>query len=123
MDELLSNYNKSIVNVSELKNKVRKSLQSYEKKESESKKRGKAPKEPDEDGWITVRHKKGRDPTKTIAMKERNKKKIKKNKKVLNFYAFEIRESKLKRHQELLEKFEEDKKRLAKMRSQRKFKI
>lgn len=118
MDDLLKKYNESIVDVEELKKKVKKKLSKYESSLKETKK---PTYEEQEDGWITVHHKGGRDPTKKHALK--SKKKRRKTEKLLNFYAFEVKESKLKKHKELLEKFEEDKKRLANMRSQRKFKL
>lgn len=116
MDELLKQYNKSIVDVVELKKKVKRKLDNYEKRQKEAKKPSR---EEEDDGWIKVHSKRGREPKKH----SKSKKKIRKTEKLLNFYAFEIKESKLKKHKELLEKFEEDKKRLAKMREQRKFKL
>lgn len=117
MEDLLQKYNESIVDVKALKKKVKKKLDQYEQSVKEAKK---PTHEEQDDGWITVHHKGGRDPTKKHSKKT---KKGKKTEKLLNFYAFEVKESKLKKHKELLEKFEEDKKRLAKMREQRKFKL
>lgn len=119
MDNLLQEYNKSIINVSQLKKKVKKKLAKYEANQKAAKQ--KPTHEEQEDGWITVHHRGGRDPSKKHAAKSRRK--AKKSEKLLNFYAFEVKESKLKKHKELLEKFEEDKRRLAKMRDQRKFKL
>lgn len=113
MEEILKQYNKSVGDVAKMKKKVKKI-------ESRSKETSKPTSyEEDDDGWITVRYKGGRDPTK----KHAKIKKKKKDEKLVNFYTFEVKEAKLKKHKELLEKFEEDKKRLAKMRAQRKFKI
>lgn len=117
MDDLLKKYNSSIVDVAKLKKRVKKKLAQYEQDQKEAKKPSH---EEQDDGWITVHHKGGRDPTKKHT---KNKKKNRKTEKLLNFYAFEVKESKLKKHKELLEKFEEDKRRLAKMREQRKFKL
>lgn len=119
MDKLLKKYNDSVVDVVDLKKKVKKKLDVYETKMKEAKK---PTYEEQDDGWITVHHKGGRDPTKKHSAKLKKNKK-RKDDKVINFYAFEVKESKLKKHKELLERFEEDKKRLAKMREQRKFKI
>ena len=118
MEDLLKQYNKSIVDVVELKKKVKKKLDNYETSLKEAKK---STHEEQDDGWTTVHHKGGRDPTKKHSLK--SKKKRRQTEKLLNFYAFEVKESKLKKHKELLEKYEEDKKRLAKMREQRKFKL
>lgn len=116
MEDLLKQYNQTIVDTVELKRKVRKRLEKYETSLKEAKKPSR---EEQSDGWITVRHKSGRDATK----KHSKGKKRRKVEKLVNFYAFEVKESKLKKHKELLEKFEEDKRRLAKMREQRKFKL
>lgn len=116
MEDLLKEYNNSIVDVVELKKTVKKKLDNYETSLKEAKKPSY---EEQEDGWTVVHHKKGRD----LTRKRSKKHKTSKEKKLLNFYAFEVKESKLKKHRELLEKFEEDKKRLAKMREQRKFKL
>lgn len=117
MEDILKNYNQSIVDVHNLKKKVKKKLAQYETSVKEANKKPKY--EDQDDGWITVHHKGGRDPTK----KHTKNKKKRKTEKLINFYAFEVKESKLKKHKELLEKFEEDKRRLAKMREQRKFKL
>lgn len=118
MEDILRNYNQSIVDVHNLKKKVKKKLAQYETSIKEANK--KPTHEDQDDGWITVHHKGGRDPTKKHSKKNKGKRKTEK---LINFYAFEVKESKLKKHKELLEKFEEDKKRLAKMREQRKFKL
>ena len=111
MEKILQKYNQSVVDPVKLKKKI--------KKLEQSKKEPPKPTtyEQNDDGWTTVHYKGGRDPTKKI------RKKKKEAEKLVNFYAFEVKEAKLKKHKELLEKFEEDKKRIAKMREQRKFKI
>lgn len=122
MELFIQEYNNSIVNIEQLKKEISQTLEQYETRSRELKDRLKAPVEPDEDGWITVRSKKGKDPTKRAIVKDKAKKlKKEKKDKLLNFYSFEIRESKLKQLQELRDKFEEDKKRLAAMRASRKF--
>lgn len=118
MDDLLKQYNNSIVDVQDLKKEVKKKLDKYDAIQKEEKKKSY---EEQDDGWIKVQHKGRRDPTKKY-LKGR-KKKNRKTEKLIHFYTFEVKESKLKKHQELLEKFEEDKRRLAKMREQRKFKL
>lgn len=119
MEKLLEKYNDSVVtDVKQLKKRVKKKLDKYELKMKEDKK---PTYQEQDDGWITVHHKGGRDPTKKHTKGKRSK--TRKTEKLINFYTFEVQESKLKKHKELLEKFEEDKKRLAKMREQRKFKI
>lgn len=121
MDKLLKKYNSSIADVNSLKKEVKKKLDKYDASQKEAKKQSH---EEQEDGWIKVHNKGSRDPTKKFVKGKKVKKnRKKKNENLLNFYAFEVREAKLKKHKELLEKFEEDKRRLAKMREQRKFKI
>lgn len=119
MDQILKKYNKSVGDAAKMKKRV--------KKTQAAKKEASKPSSyvEDEDGWITVHYKGGRDPTKKHSNKSCKKKGKNKEggEKLINFYAFEVKEAKLKKHKELLEKFEEDKRRLAKMREQRKFKI
>lgn len=113
MDQLLKQYNKSIVDVVELKKQVKKKLDKYENSLKEAKKPSH---EEQDDGWIKVHHKGSRgDPKK--------RKKKKDDKTLLNFYAFQVKEGHIKKYKELLEKFEDDKRRLAKMREQRKFRL
>lgn len=111
MDQILEQYNKSIGYVEKLKKKVKKVRESQPVKEK------KPSYEEAEDGWIKVNHKRQ---DKKVPRKKKSKRK---EERLVNFYAFEVKEAKLKKHQELLAKFEEDKKRLMKMREQRKFKI
>lgn len=117
MEDLLKQYNSSILDVNHVKEKVEKKLNQYETSLKEAKK---PTHDEQDDGWITVHNRGSRDPTKKHS---KRKKKTRKTEKLLNFYTFEIKESKLKKHKELLEKFEEDKRRLAKMKAQRKFKL
>lgn len=110
MEQIFDQYNKSVGDVAKMKKKIKKIRQSQpvqEKKPSH---------EPNDDGWVTVHHKRG-------DKHNPRKKKKKGEERLVNFYSFEKKEAKLQRHKELLEKFEEDKKRLQKMREQRKFKI
>ncbi|CAB3385804.1 Hypothetical predicted protein [Cloeon dipterum] len=79
----------------------------------------------DEDGWIKVT-KKGRKPglarkesVEQRVLQKESKKKAKKE--LLNFYTFQIRESKMNHLAELRHKFEEDKKRIAQLRQSRRF--
>ncbi|CAH1795248.1 unnamed protein product [Owenia fusiformis] len=81
---------------------------------------------PDEDGWVTVTKfgkNKGIPRTevqeKRITDKERKKRK---DKELLNFYSFQMRESKREHLATLRQKFEEDKQRIAMMKASRKFK-
>lgn len=104
MDLILRKYNESISDVKEMKKKVKKQLDASQKEKP------KPTFEHQEDGWITV-HRKGARENKTI-----KKKKTKEDKKLLHFYEFEVKLSKLEQHKQLLEKFEADKKRLAEMK-------
>lgn len=83
--------------------------------------------EEDEDGWVTVTSKskgaKKRGNNNNKSEKARAKSKaVAKNKELLNFYKFQKTEKKEDLIQSLREKFEEDKKRVASMRAERKFK-
>uniref|UniRef100_A0A0C9SA57 Hipothetical protein n=1 Tax=Amblyomma americanum TaxID=6943 RepID=A0A0C9SA57_AMBAM len=80
---------------------------------------------PDEEGWITVT-KHGKRPViprsdavnQKIASAEKKKRA---QKELVNFYTFQIRESKMERIAELRKKFEEDKRRISLMKASRRF--
>lgn len=84
--------------------------------------------EADEDGWVTVTAKSKKGAKKrgnNNNNNERARARAKagaKNKELLNFYKFQKKEKKEDLIQSLREKFEEDKKRVATMRAERKFK-
>merc|ERR1712183_1086800 len=85
--------------------------------------------EPDEDGWVTVtRHDKKKPAAAKVSKEQesergRGKKNRRKKKKLVlqNFYSHQVKEEKMDRIQELKKKFEEDKQKIAKMKSERKF--
>ena len=88
----------------------------YDKRKEENEKHKQGLQEPDEDGWITITRK---NPKPVQARRHRQKKK---KKELLNFYQFQLRESKRQQIAELRRKFEEDKQKVAEMKSKRKFK-
>ncbi|RZF46175.1 hypothetical protein LSTR_LSTR016405 [Laodelphax striatellus] len=119
-------YNDSIPNVDEMLLDINNYVGNYDMKESANMEKEKSLGEPDEDGWVTVT-KRGRKPG--IARKESINKKIMKSEKkkrskkeLLNFYRFQIKESKMNSLMKLREKFEEDKKKIAVLKQTRKFK-
>ena len=88
----------------------------FDKRKEENEQHKQGLQKPDEDGWITVTRK---NPKPVQAKRHRQKKK---KKELLNFYRFQLRESKLRQHiAELHQKFEEDKQKVAEMKSKRKF--
>ncbi|XP_033121533.1 ribosomal RNA-processing protein 7 homolog A-like [Anneissia japonica] len=98
----------------------------YDKNKKIEDEKQKAEEEADDEGWITV-SRKGAKPG--IARTEKNQtrtlaKEIKKRKRkeLVNFYTFQMRESKREHIAELRKKFEEDKLRIAEMKAARKFK-
>ena len=96
------------------------------KKASEDERLKEMGEEADEDGWVTVTAKSKKGAKKRGGNNdERARAKAKagaKNKELLNFYKFQKKEKKEDLIQSLREKFEEDKKRVATMRAERKFK-
>ena len=106
MEKILLRYNKSVEenDIVKLKKKV-KNIKEPEKKKTNY--------EEKDDGWTVVHHKR--------TEKKQVKKKSKPKEKLVNFYAFEVKAAKLQKHKELLERFEEDKRRIQKMKEQRKF--
>lgn len=114
--------------------KVKESIENfmveYDKKVAEEKKAGEEMAEPDEDGWVTITRQDKKKPAAAKVAKEqeqedrgRGKKNRRKKKKLVlqNFYSHQVKEDKMDRIQELRKKFEEDKLKIAKMKSERKF--
>ncbi|KYO17451.1 ribosomal RNA-processing protein 7 homolog A [Alligator mississippiensis] len=122
----ISCYAASLVNPEELKAEVDTFMQAYDQKVAEEE--AKAVEEegvPDEEGWVKVTRK-GRRPglprteAANLRALEREKRK-KARKELLNFYAWQHRETKREHIAQLRKKFEEDKQRIALMQAQRKF--
>ncbi|XP_067129576.1 ribosomal RNA-processing protein 7 homolog A [Centruroides vittatus] len=127
IEKWCTEYNNNIPNIEELQKEIDVYMQQYDEKvEKEKQEAIEMEGVADEEGWITV-SKHSKKPVirrtevneKKITAKER-KKRSKKN--LLNFYTFQIRESKMKHIEELRKKFEEDKRRIELMKSKRKFK-
>ncbi|KAJ6656318.1 hypothetical protein lerEdw1_003821 [Lerista edwardsae] len=122
----IAKYEASVVNPAELKAEVDAFMQAYDQKVAEEE--AKAEKEdgvPDEEGWVKVTRK-GRRPglprteAANLRALEREKRK-RARKELLNFYAWQHRETKREHIAHLRKKFEEDKQKIALMRAQRKF--
>ncbi|NXN10144.1 RRP7A protein, partial [Indicator maculatus] len=122
----IASYAASVVDPEELKAEVDAYMQAYDKKIAEEE--AKAAQEegvPDEEGWVKVTRK-GRKPglprTEAASLRVLEKEKRKRaRKELLNFYAWQHRETKREHIAQLRKKFEEDKQRIALMRAQRKF--
>ncbi|NWV01638.1 RRP7A protein, partial [Upupa epops] len=122
----IDSYAASVVDPEELKAEVDAYMQDYDKKMAEEE--AKAAEEegvPDEEGWVKVTRK-GRKPglprTEAANLRVLEKEKQKRaRKELLNFYAWQHRETKREHIAQLRKKFEEDKQRIALMRAQRKF--
>lgn len=118
-------YHESIPNRRHLEIEINTFMNKYDKEEKRASK-DQTEGEPDEDGWITVT-KKGRNPglprtEKTTHKIRKRDQASKKKKQLLNFYTFQIRESKMKHLASLRQKFAEDKERITTMKNTRKFK-
>lgn len=96
----------------ELKARINSFMKKFEEKEEEEK-RARKRKVVDEDGFILVQKKSKGDP---LPPKE------KKTKTLVDFYRFQLKDRKLSELEELKRKFELDKQKLAKLKSQRKHK-
>ncbi|NXJ88013.1 RRP7A protein, partial [Corythaixoides concolor] len=122
----IDSYAASVVDREELQAEVDTYMQEYDKKIAEEE--AKAAKEegvPDEEGWVKVTRR-GRKPglprTEAANLRVLEKEKQKRaRKELLNFYAWQHRETKREHIAQLRKKFEEDKQRIALMRAQRKF--
>ncbi|KAM6437421.1 ribosomal RNA-processing protein 7 homolog A [Liasis olivaceus] len=122
----IARYTASIMDPAELKTEVDSFMQTYDQKVA--KEEAKAEKEegvPDKEGWVKVTRK-GRRPglpwteAANLRALEREKRK-RARKELLNFYAWQHRETKREHIAQLRKKFEEDKQKIALMRAQRKF--
>ncbi|RNA33210.1 ribosomal RNA-processing 7 -like protein [Brachionus plicatilis] len=127
MKKWIEEYRKNFVDAKLLNKEIDDFMKSYdadqEKKEKEELENLN---QPDEDGWITVTTK-SRKSNKTFTEKNIEKIKTKQTKKrqkmqLINFYSFQIKESKKEYIAQLRTKFEEDKKRIEAMKQSRKFK-
>ncbi|KAM4671500.1 ribosomal RNA-processing protein 7 homolog A [Amazona ochrocephala] len=122
----IASYAASVVDQEELKAEVDAYMQDYDKKiEEEEAKAAKEEGVPDEEGWVKVTRR-GRKPglprTEAANLRLLEKEKQKRaRKELLNFYAWQHRETKREHIAQLRKKFEEDKQRIALMRAQRKF--
>ncbi|XP_054844948.1 ribosomal RNA-processing protein 7 homolog A [Eublepharis macularius] len=122
----IARYTASVVDPAELKKEVDVFMQAYDQKVAEED--AKAENEdgiPDEDGWVKVTRK-GRRPglprTEAVNLRALEREKRKRaRKELLNFYAWQHRETKREHIAQLRKKFEEDKQKIALMRAQRKF--
>jgi len=99
-------------------------MQKFDAEELKKKNELKDAMEPDEEGWVTVPVKKK---TPAILKKElkrskKAEKKMRVEKELQHFYMFQQREAKRDKIATLRQQFEEDKKRIAQMQQQRKFK-
>lgn len=122
-----SEYNDSIKSESDIKKEIEDYMSMYDKKITDSIEKDNATKDT-EDGWVTVTSKKKRGqfaPSRKESTINRilHKEEQKKHKKqLLNFYTFQIRESKKQHLAELRKKFELDKKKLQELKIKRTFK-
>ena len=109
-----SDYVKSCRTVTSIEAQVNDFMADYDKRKEESEKKKRTLQKPDKDGWVMVTRK---NPKPIQGKRHRQKRK----KELLNFYQFQLRESKRQHIAELRRKFEEDKQKVAEMKSKRKF--
>ncbi|XP_046403642.1 ribosomal RNA-processing protein 7 homolog A isoform X2 [Ischnura elegans] len=118
-------YNGRIVDSAVLQAEIDAFMANYDEQERESRQKEKE-EGADEEGWVTVT-KRGRNPgfsrKESVHRKVMGRERQKRSRKeLLNFYTFQIRESKMKHIAELRQKFEEDKKRISVLKQARRFK-
>ena len=123
-------YNEGILNddtVDTLKSEIKDFTENFDLQKESAIKKAEDEAEPDEDGWVTIsrhtskkpvggRSEKAQSRLKAIAEKKRKRKELD------NFYKFQMVDKKLKRIDELKNKFETDKQKQIKMKQDRKFK-
>nr|XP_050867086.1 ribosomal RNA-processing protein 7 homolog A isoform X1 [Vespula vulgaris] len=123
-----SEYNDSIQSENDIKKEINKYMSTYDQQIADRIAKEKAAKDMEQDGWVTITSRKKRGqfaPSRkeSTISKIQNKEEQKNQKKqLLNFYTFQIRESKKQHLAELRKKFELDKKRLQELKKKRTFK-
>uniref|UniRef100_A0A6M2D151 Hipothetical protein n=1 Tax=Rhipicephalus microplus TaxID=6941 RepID=A0A6M2D151_RHIMP len=119
-------YKSTFVDAEKVQKEVDTYMADYDARLEEEKQRAKAMDGvPDEDGWITVT-KYGKRPVipRTDAVSQKissAEKKKRSQKELVNFYSFQIRESKMEKIAQLRKKFEEDKRKISLMKASRRF--
>ena len=115
-------YMEDRTDVSTLKTSADDFMHEFDKEEAAKKREQEKLKEKDEEGWVTIVRKGKKHLGGDIDVSQnRRKKRKKKNKELLNFYAFQQRESRRDHIAQLRKKFEEDKLRVQAMKQARKF--
>ncbi|XP_066214683.1 ribosomal RNA-processing protein 7 homolog A [Saccopteryx leptura] len=122
----ISDYAESVLDPEALQVEVDTFMEAYDKKIAEEEAKAKEEEGvPDDEGWVKVTRR-GRRPVlprteaASLRVLEREKRK-RARKELLNFYAWQHRETKMEHLAQLRKKFEEDKQRIELMRAQRKF--
>merc|ERR1712012_1334290 len=98
-------------------------MKDYDKNVADMKQKNEELEEPDGDGWVTVTKKidtKKSKPSSDVSKKDTSKRK-KKKLELVNFYSHQIKEEKINKIQLLRKKFEQDKQKIAQMKTERKF--
>ncbi|XP_065303658.1 ribosomal RNA-processing protein 7 homolog A [Dermacentor albipictus] len=127
MAKWCAEYKSTFMDAEEVQKEVDTYMADYDARLEEEKQRAKAMDGvPDDEGWITVT-KYGKRPviprTDAVNQKISNAETKKRSQKELvNFYSFQIRESKMERIAQLRKKFEEDKRKISLMKASRRFK-
>ena len=119
-------YNKLWRNEKYISEEIDSHMKEYDKNVAELKEKNDELEEPDEDGWVTVTKKvdtkKGNpDHSKKDASKNKKNRRKKKKLELVNFYSHQIKEEKINKIQLLRKKFEQDKQKIAQMKTERKF--
>ena len=121
-------YNDSIISMDDLQKEINEYMTKYDQKfEEEKVKAREMDGVPDDEGWIKVtkfskkRHLANNLSNDTKIVEKHNKRRKKYQNDLQNFYKFQTKDKKFENLKHLKEKFEEDKKKLAAMKAQRKF--
>jgi len=127
IDKWVNNYETKFIESKLLQKTVDEFMRLYDKSKDKEEKKLKAKEGvADEDGWITVtKNSRHAGVARTENMEQKvmtNEKKKQTEKKLVNFYGFQLRESKMEHLTQMRQKFEEDKRRIAAMKASRRFK-
>ncbi|BES91714.1 ribosomal RNA processing 7 homolog A (S. cerevisiae) [Nesidiocoris tenuis] len=124
LNHWIDEYNgKATLDLDALRSEVDSYMADYDQSQRSAEMSKKEEEEEDADGWVTVTKKSGIPRKESVHNKiiKRQNNKLQKTQ-LVNFYRFQIRESKMNHLTKLKEKFEEDKKRIAQLKESRKFK-
>ncbi|XP_055696502.1 ribosomal RNA-processing protein 7 homolog A [Lutzomyia longipalpis] len=126
VERWISEYKAQYPCAERLQEEITSFMDKFDKEEQKAEREAKKQAEEDDDGWTTVTRKSTKDAFKLtekgIKSVEEKQDVRKRKKELKNFYRFQVTESKRQKIQEMRKKFQEDKEKVEKMKTSRRFK-